>query len=490
MKMGGAAVAGALLPVQGTKARQHEDASGKPKNIVFMVTDGMSAGVPALAEAYSHLLRGTGTHFNQLMIDPNATHGFFDMASLNSLVTDSAAAASAWGSGSRLFNGAVNMLPGGRPLTPIIPLARQRGYATGLVTTTRITHATPAGFAAVAPSRDLEDDIAAQYLDIVDVLLGGGLKHFDPEKRTDKRDLTRAFRQAGYNVCRWRDELLAADKRGRVLGLFHHDHLPYSLDQRHDPKLQKQVPTLAEMTAAALETLSRSDGGFLLQVEGGRIDHAAHDNDGAGLLHDQLEFDVALGVVREFASAHHETLVVVTTDHGTGNPGLVGLGGKYHLSTAAFEKLASATASMEMIVDGVKALGGSNHTLKAEADAIANVIATSSGLAITDKECQPLADVLNGRPIPELNLTESTLEGLIGQIIGNHTGIFWTGITHTSDWAMTLAFGPGRERFNGLLKNTDVYSHLTQMLGIDHRNPAMSVDEARKFTTRAPRAMR
>ena len=93
---------------------------------------------------------------------------------------------------------------------------------------------------------------------------------------------------------------------------------------------------------------------------------------------------------------------------------------------------------------------------------------------------------MNGQQVAEINLTEATLEGLVGQALGNHTGIFWTGITHTSDWTMTLAFGPGRERFNGLLKNTDAYSHLTQMLGIDHRNPAMSADEARKFAALAP----
>src|SRR5690606_14792938 len=106
-------------------------------------------------------------------------------------VTDSAAAASAWGSGSRIFNWAMNMLPDGRALTPIAPLAKRAGRAVGLVTTTRITHATPAGFAAAAPSRNLEDDIAPQYLDVVDVLLGGGRRHFDSAQRRDKRDLLR-----------------------------------------------------------------------------------------------------------------------------------------------------------------------------------------------------------------------------------------------------------------------------------------------------------
>src|SRR4029434_4694557 len=112
----------------------------------------------------------------------------------------------------------------------------------------------------------------------------------------------------------------AAD--ARVLGLFWSDHLPYTIDRNREPAMQSRVPTLAEMTSSALQNLSHSPDGFLLQVEGGRVDHAAHDNDAASMLHDQLAFDDAIGVALEFAKEHGDTLVIITTDHGTGNPGL------------------------------------------------------------------------------------------------------------------------------------------------------------------------
>ena len=115
-----------------------------------MVADGMSPGVPALADAFSHVIRAKGTHWRDLAA-ADVTRGYFDMASLNSLVTDSAAASTAWGSGSRIFNWALNTLPDGRELKPIAVLA-ERGKRVGLVTT-RVSHATPAGFAACTQSR-------------------------------------------------------------------------------------------------------------------------------------------------------------------------------------------------------------------------------------------------------------------------------------------------------------------------------------------------
>jgi alkaline phosphatase len=123
--------------------------------------------------------------------------------SLNSMVTDSSAASSAWGSGSRVVNGAVNVLPDGRLLTPLYTLFGEAGWKTALVTTAEITHATPAGFAVAIKSRGNSDGIAKRYLDRnIEVLLGGGRPFFDPKKRKDKRDLRAEFKLAGYASSR------------------------------------------------------------------------------------------------------------------------------------------------------------------------------------------------------------------------------------------------------------------------------------------------
>jgi alkaline phosphatase len=194
----GLAGAAGLALTKLTPAQSSPRRAGRVKNIIFMVSDGMSAGVPSLADEFGKLVRGKGSFWYQLLQSPDATLGFFDMAALNSLVTDSASASSAWGSGSRIFNGQINVLPDGTRLTPIAPIVKQAGKKVGLVTTTRITHATPAGFAAVQPRRDDEDEIAPQYLNVVDVLMGGGLRHYAPDRRKDGTDLIKTYQDAGY----------------------------------------------------------------------------------------------------------------------------------------------------------------------------------------------------------------------------------------------------------------------------------------------------
>jgi alkaline phosphatase len=112
----------------------------------------------------------------------------------------------------------------------------------------------------------------------------------------------------------------------KVLGLFYDSHLPYTIDHIHSDALKRTVPTLAEMTRKALEILGDAPNGFLLQVEGGRVDHAAHANDAASIMWDQLAFDDAVEVVYEFVAKRDDTLMIVTSDHGNANPGLNGMG--------------------------------------------------------------------------------------------------------------------------------------------------------------------
>src|SRR5688500_8318924 len=147
----------------------------KPKRIIHLVSDGMSIGTLTCADLFSQLTRKRPLTWTTLFRNPAATHAMMNTRSLNSMVTDSSAASSAWGSGSRVVNGAVNILPDGRLLTPIYTLFSEAGWKTGLVTTAEITHATPAGFAVAVKSRGNSNAIAAQYLERkVDILLGGG----------------------------------------------------------------------------------------------------------------------------------------------------------------------------------------------------------------------------------------------------------------------------------------------------------------------------
>lgn len=441
----------------------------RPLNVIFMVSDGMSTGVPSLTEPFAQIVRGKGTHWNRLEADPTVVRGLLKTDSLNSMVTDSSAASSAWGSGSRVNNGAVNMLPDGTKLTPIGHLVRDAGLRFGLVTTTTVTHATPAGFAAIQQSRGDEHLIAPQYLDLVDVVMGGGRTFFDPASRKDRHDLIGAFKAKGYAYCSERSQLETAKTSNRILGLFSGGHVPYTIDRMNDAQLNRDVPTLAEMTRAALDVLGRSSpNGFVLQVEGGRVDHCAHSNDAAGILWDQLEFDDAIGVAVEFARQRGDTLVFITSDHGNSNPGLNGMGGSYADSTKCFERLTKAKASTETI-------GGTlQKTMKKDkplgVDATIEIIRDLTSIELSKSEAAAVAATVAGHTPPQLNSQHANFVGVLGQALGNHNGVGWTGVSHTADWVLSMAIGPRNDQFAGLMHHTDVHNRVTALLELARSN--------------------
>ncbi len=475
LKLGATAAVGAVsLPlVSCTRS------SAKPKHIIFMVSDGMSLGVPTLAEAFSRLLGKGETNWHALARRPETVHGFFDMASLNSIVTDSAPASSSWGTGSRIFNRVINVLPDGTALQPIAHAVKASGRSMGLVTTATITHATPAGFAAVSQNRDDEALIATQYLNLVDVLLGGGLGFFDPEVREDTRDLLGEYKQAGYAVLKNRSELTAASGQKKILGLFDPHFLPFTVDWNNSTALQQRVPTLAEMSTLALQSLRQNPNGFLLQIEGARVDHAAHANDPAAILWDQLAFDAALGVALDFVRSNPDTLLIVTSDHGNSNPGLNGMGKEYSQSNACFARLKDFRASTLLMLSDLQRIVRVTKTVKPE-EVLARV-KDGTGLTLAPEQAQALADLLTNKPVSVGNQQHANFVGLLGEFTGNHTGIGWTGTTHTADYTPILALGPGAEGYHGLRLNTDSYPHLTGLMGVPHRNPSITPEEAARF---------
>jgi alkaline phosphatase len=459
LKAAGLGGAAALLPGHEAFAQPASFPAKKVHGVVFMVSDGMSPGVLSLSEAWSQLTRKRGTCWRQLFDDPTAARGLMDTASANSLVTDSAAASSAWGGGQRVNNGAINISPAGNSITPIAAILKQQSQARiGLVTTATVTHATPAGFAASIPSRADENSIAPQYLDRVDVILGGGSAFFDPKLRPDKRDLAADFIKAGYQVISSRDELPAA--RGeKLLGTFTRGHLPFSTDRNHDEKIAARVPTLTEMTTAAMSRFLESGRPFLLQVEGARIDHAAHANDIRALLDDQLAFDDSVAAVLAMTAGRDDILVVVTSDHGNSNPGLNGVGNGYGESAQRFERITRFKASHERIFTEWGRLKDGS------AAQLASMIERHLQLSLKQNEIEALLAILNQQDVVEWNHLLEKPEGLLGQITGNHTGIGWTGTTHTADYTLVSATGPQAERLSGIVKNTDVFGHLLEMLG-------------------------
>ncbi|MCC5842085.1 MAG: alkaline phosphatase [Opitutales bacterium] len=428
----------------------------KPTNVIFMVSDGMSAGTLTMADQFKVWREGKASHWRMAYERASAGCGLMDMSSRSSIVTDSAAASSSWGCGHRVNNGSINMSPEGRPHEPILHLAKQAGRKTGLVTTAKITHATPAGFAANLPDRGEEVLIADQYLERqYDVLLGGGVEFFCPGHRADGRDLVAEFTAGGHRVVRDAAALKALpDNADRVLGLFSENHLPFEVDRLNDPLLREQVPSLAEMTSRALKALSREGEGFIVQIEGARVDHAAHNNDAAGLLYDQLAFDDAIAVALEFQERNPDTLVIITTDHGNANPGINAAGGDDG-GEKTFAHIQRFTGSY----------GRLGLTKEMTPNEIRSRFAEILGIDLSRAHANLLQASLGGeRAMPYRRMNQ--LNSVIGQVLANHTEIGWVGRSHTSDYVQLLALGPGSEKIRGFNRNTDLFPIMARALAL------------------------
>lgn len=442
----------------------------RPRNVIFMVSDGMSTGVPSLADPFAEQTRGRQTNWSRLMRDGDAKHGQLSTRSLNSLVTDSAAASSAWGSGSRVNNGALNVLPDGTKLVPLATLLVNHGKRVGLVTTDVMPGATPAGFAAVSPSRHAYEDIATQLQGSVDVLMGGGLRYFDPLARTDQLDLLGSYQKDDYQLLTERKAVLGrpSSRETRVLGLFADMQMPYTIDHLQSAKLRKSTPTLAEMTRFALQSLDMKRDGFFIMIEGARIDHACHANDAATMMWEQLAFDDAVGEAMSFIENRDDTLLVVTSDHGNANPGLCGMGSAYSESTACFEKLAKARASFTATHHELEQLAKQQDLHR-----LAKTIEATFGVKLHDDEIKQVGKALADNKLEgEIWQQERTWFGALSQALANHTGMSFNGRTHTADQVILSATGPGAQAFNGLHEHPEVFAILTDLFGVDYVNPS------------------
>jgi alkaline phosphatase len=458
------------------------------RNIIFFAYDGFNYEDLALAR-YFGAMQGRGPLELERLLGVAAT-GSMLTHSLTSVVTDSSAASSAWAVGRKVVNGAVSMYPDGRELTPILELARQAGKATGLITTTRVTHATPACWVARVPERAMEDEIARQYLHFQpEVVLGGGREHFTAEGRDDGRDLEGAFAAAGYRVVRSAAELTAATVAGsaprtsRLFGVFHDDHLPFEIDRLYQ---DAGGPSLAEMARVGLQVLRQHDGGFVVQIEAGRIDHANHHNDPGGSVWDILAADEALAEVRAFVDREPGTLLIMASDHATGGQAVYGTGPRYNLSTEALETLGRARISGERLRRRVL---GRNPT----AEQVRREVRERLGIHLTGPQADDVVRVMARRlrtAHPNAHTVEpaNSLYRILSSVAAGEDDLldrpnvnYATG-AHTAGLVPLLAYGAwDGPRALGIVDNTDLFAWMTGALGIDFRNPEMTEAEARRL---------
>ncbi len=273
--------------------------SEKPKNIILMIGDGMGLSQISIANFY----KDGPSNFERFPVV-----GLINTNSTTHRITDSGAAATAFASGVKTFHQAVGVANDSTAVPTIIEQLETRNYATGIVVTKVIVHATPAAFYAHVPYRYDYDDIAPWLIKAdIDFIAGGGLQYFN--KRPDGLNLLNEFREADYAIDTL--ALPTAPTNKKQLILLNDDDLPWKTNGRGD--------FLTDATGLAIEKLKRNEDGFFLMVEGSLIDSAAHDEELEYLIDEQLDFDNTIGSVLDFAVKDKETLVIVTSDHETGS---------------------------------------------------------------------------------------------------------------------------------------------------------------------------
>ena len=277
------------------------------KNVIFMIGDGTG-----IAQLYSGQLQEVGSngylHAQRLPIT-----GIIKTHAEDNLITDSASGATAYSCGIKTNNGVIAQDSDGNECVTLMELAQQAGMKTGLAATSGVTHATPASFATHIDSRNKYSEIAEQMVESeVDVILGGGLEYFIPSdsagsNREDQLNVLSSLRDQGYSVVLDRQAMIEEDSE-QIFGLFSPSGMPS----------ENRVPSLAEMTNKAVESLSSNENGFFLMVEGSQIDWGGHANETPYVVREVKDFDDAIGVVLTFAQENPGTLVIITADHETG----------------------------------------------------------------------------------------------------------------------------------------------------------------------------
>ena len=311
--------------------RGESGGSGK-RNLIFMVSDGMGPTSLSLTRTWRQHVEQL-PHDQTLLLDDYLI-GQSRTRSTSSLVTDSAAGATAFSCGIKSYNGAISVLPDFAPCGSVMEAAKRKGYTTGLVVTTRITDATPAVFASHVRRREMEDSIARQMIGdthplgrMVDLMFGGGECHFMPNTsegscRHDDANVAKLAKDNGWSYINTKSDFDNLDSHldFPFMGLFASHDIPYEIDRQHQTDT---YPSLEEMTTTALRALSAAtkstDQGFFIMIEGSRIDHAGHANDPAAQVREVVAYDRAMAAVLDFIKTEDTpTLMISTSDHETG----------------------------------------------------------------------------------------------------------------------------------------------------------------------------
>ena len=426
-------------------------------NVIVLIPDGCSQSMVTLAR----WCRGGPLAVDQIQTGAVRTH------SANSLVTDSAAAATALASGVKTDNGMLGVAPPldasfrptdlpyapGQPLATVLEGAKRRsGRAAGLVVTVDVWDATPAAFAAHTTSRRADADILEQMVhQDLDVVFGGGRLGLFPAKNDGKRKgggtLADILQARGVQIV-GDASAMARVSTGKVWGLFAPGSMAAEIDRATGAPEQ---PSLAQMTAKAIDLLKQNRRGFFLLVEGSQVDKANHVNDPAKAVREFLAFDDAVAVALAFATGEGQgrTLVIACPDHDTGGMTI----GQRARTPQTLPDLAAPLSGMQVSAETLVEKVGADRSA---ANIMANVEAWWN-IRLSAAEAGEITNHAAGGVTLERALAET--------VSRDHTAIGWTTFGHTGVDVPLWSYGPGHPA--GLIDNTDIAWATARALQLD-----------------------
>ncbi len=443
------------------------------RNVIVLVADGCSSEQYTLARWF----RGAPLSVDSIYV------GAVKTWIADSVIADSAPAATAYATGYRSSDDLVGIGPHGktlsvfprppaelvyRPLASVLEGARLSGRATGIVVTSSITHATPAAYFAHVPLRKLDDDIMEQAVhQNVDVAFGGGRQYLVPAsaggKRADGENLLDVLKTRGYQIVASRDEMRRVVS-GRVFGLFAMLHMAPEIDRPH---LAPHEPTLEEMTCKAIELLAQDPDGFFLMVEASQVDWACHANDPAHLLSDLLMFDRAVAAALEFARKDGRTLVLALSDHNTGGMSIGNAQTSDTYSQTSVDALLAPLRTMDRSSRALWAMVEPDKT----PERVRHVVRQHWGMEIGEDEARQILTVAAR--------DKDNPHNAFGEVLcPKHTVLGWTTHGHCGGDVPLFAYGPGKH--GGLYDAPEIGALTATALGLDlaQLNQRLFVDAA------------
>ncbi|KAJ3019177.1 hypothetical protein HKX48_002311 [Thoreauomyces humboldtii] len=453
-----------------TRHKGDRNKNRKP-NVILMISDGFGPASETLARNYYQYTHDV-PESHQLPLDTILV-GAARTRSSDSFVTDSAAGATAYACGIKTYNGAIGVNPEHKPCGTVLESAKDKGYLTGLVVTSRVTHATPACFAAHADSRTLEDEIALHEIGnytlgrSVDLMFGGGSCFFKPNSeagscRSDDTNVYALAQESGWHVGPSDRSIFDALDPASILlpflNLFTEDHMAFEID-RND----LIEPSLKDMTVKALDILTLSEEnekGFFLMVEGSRIDMAAHNNDPAAHVREILAYQDTVAAVMAYVDENPGTVMISVSDHETG-----GLSVGYQLDEHVYpdpyewrpQALVNVKRSIEVIAPLITNFTGTSSELRA----FVNQTVFHDWLDIQD----PTAAEIKSVTAKGLSYEDTIL--YLGRAQSRRAVLGWATHGHSAVDVNLYAYGHNAEQLRGNIENTEIGKFIIRQMDLD-----------------------